>query len=243
LSGLPELAGDVILTADVHLGESDGRYPAFLALLEKYRTLPVVVLGDLFSYWYERWGKVPTRYRPFLADIVKLNRSAPVYLIPGNRDLLAGKTLTKLTNGAVIVTPGFIPLPKRGVVLTHGDLLTRWDSHYRFYRFMLSSGLMALFARLIPEFLAEKVVFGLRNMSAAEKRRAGEKLLGLELSVAEKLYTQDIDGLICGHFHPEYLLTYRGQRHWIKILPDWGTAPGSHMILTEPGATEYRPAT
>ncbi|MBN1808482.1 MAG: UDP-2,3-diacylglucosamine diphosphatase [Planctomycetes bacterium] len=233
------LTGDVVLTADVHLGDEGEREELFLKLLEKYRELPVLVLGDLFSYWYERWGRVPSRYRGFLEKIAQSERTEKVYLIPGNRDLLAGKALERLSGNKIARVHDTVKIKSRSVALTHGDLLTRWDGHYRLYRFLLSSGLMALLARMVPEFLAEKVVFGLKRASAADKRRRGDRMLNMELREAAKLLGDDIEGVVCGHFHPEYLVTYRGLKNWVRILPDWGRVPGNHAVLTAAGAFRY----
>jgi UDP-2,3-diacylglucosamine pyrophosphatase LpxH len=239
LQKLSHFEGPLVLTADVHIGEGEDRGRMFIQLLRRYRDLPVVVLGDLFSYWYERWGKVPARYMPYLEEITSLGRKVPVFLLPGNRDLLAGGALTKRSGGAVIVEKDVVRLPSRGVVLTHGDLLTSGDSQYRIYRFLMSSGMVSALARLVPQLVAEWVAFRLRGMSAAEKRRKGKKLTGLDLDVARKMFDADVEGIICGHFHPEWLVTYRGLRNWIRILPDWGIAPGNHAILNEAGGFEY----
>ena len=230
---------DIVLTADVHLEGEGGRSDVFIELLRRYAALPVVVIGDLFSYWYERWGKVPPRFAGVIDRISSLERKAPVFLVPGNRDLLVGGILEKRSRGALRVAPEVVRLEERGVVITHGDMLTRYDSHYRMYRFVLSSGLMSMLARMVPEAAAEWVAFRLKRMSAAEKRRRGEKLMPLELAEAAKLFSGEARSLICGHFHPDFLVSYVGAGRSVRVLPAWESAPGSHAVLTPEGAFSY----
>jgi UDP-2,3-diacylglucosamine hydrolase len=91
----------VYLISDVHAGiRGDGldaaKLEAFALVLEKARreASEVVLLGDIFDFWFEWKDVIPSRHLPWLNVLKNVADSGlPMSIFPGNHDFKLGGVL------------------------------------------------------------------------------------------------------------------------------------------------------
>ena len=109
--------GKVYFIADAHLGaESE---PAevrkladlldFLAYLEG-RASTLVLLGDVFDFWFERPRTAPTDHPELLAALLRVSEAGTdIHFLGGNHDYWAGSKLERMTGARVHRQPTTTP--------------------------------------------------------------------------------------------------------------------------------------
>ena len=145
---------------DSHLGVNPSgavpdREASLIALLESWKGAAshVVILGDLFEFWYEyRYYVSSEHFALFraLADLV--DSGVKVHLLRGNHDFALEGFFP--TNLGVEVTNS-LKLDVQGVAVyaTHGDGVTKSDRSYRVYRKILDFPLNRwLFRQIHPDW-------------------------------------------------------------------------------------------
>lgn len=166
-----------LVFADVHLkghGEDAAtldEFVAFLRGIDPAEFPRIVMLGDLFDFWFEYRHVIFSEYFEVLRALADLrDAGAELHLICGNHDFWAGRFLRDALG--VRVHPDSVVIEDAGlrVLFVHGDGVNPRDWAYRLYKRLARWPLVVGAFRLIhPDF-----AMGLaRFLSRASRRRKG----------------------------------------------------------------------
>jgi UDP-2,3-diacylglucosamine hydrolase len=199
------LPSPVLLFGDAHLGIAPPDAEA--DLLRFLRAVPthgqsLVIMGDLFDFWFAWRHAMPqTGYR-VLAAIADLREAGlPVLWIGGNHDCWCGETLEALTGAAYTLDPWRGRLGAWNALLAHGDGLREVeDRPYRRLRRVLRHPLaIRAFGWLHPNLSS---AIALRSSHTSRTRRAGDEGRGLHAVAASWMQSPtDPELVVYGHSH------------------------------------------
>ena len=194
--------------SDAHLGiEPPGAVPdreqKLIQLLSSWKgkASHVVVIGDLFEFWYEYNYYVASAhlnlYRAF-AELVE--SGVEVHLLQGNHDFAYGDFFPK-NLGVAIHKSVILEIQGKRVYLTHGDGVAKSDRGYRFLRRVLDFPLNRfLFRQIHPDW-----GMGLDRFVGRNSRKYGEnKTINVEeyLEWGDRILEKEkCDFCIHGHHH------------------------------------------
>lgn len=239
-----------IVVGDAHLDPTNhvDMQRFALALREWFQRADLVlVIGDLFHYWFGRKHAHIAHLQPLrkvLADARERGRRA--VFLPGNRDfLLRGRVLRELgfTWGG---DHTIAEVAGTRWLLHHGDLLCADDHAYRRARFVLRSAPVRWLSHILPVFALQAVARRIRAASqrSVERRFApgGAYALPAHLAISRERVadllaaTPGVDGgLICGHVHVAARVPLADERELIT-LPAWEGSEG-YLELGPEGVT------
>ena len=209
--------------ADLHLGQVSGDMERFAAALEKVRARgagEVVFLGDLFRtlvgfrrYWD---GDVVAG----LEGLAALRRNGVrVVLIEGNRDFFLDAAELDPFRDAAVQAHSFSAGGRR-FLLEHGDLVNTRDRQYRFWRRLSKSPAARLWARLLPAFLARRIVRGTESRLSQTNFSYRRVLPEDDLErAARRHFGAGVDVVFWGHFHRGWRLEDGGRV--AEVVPGW----------------------
>lgn len=194
--------------SDAHLGiDPPGAVPLrerkLVELLESWRgrASHVVIVGDLFEFWYEYRYYVPKDHVALygaLADLVA--SGTEVHLLQGNHDFAYGDFFPK-SFGVQVHKELVLEIQGKRVFFRHGDGVPKSDRGYRFLRKILDFPLNRwLFSRLHPDCgmaLARFVGRNSRRIGESREIRLDE-YLNWGASVLKR---HDCSVCIHGHHH------------------------------------------
>lgn len=219
-----------LFLADLHLdGDASPHALAFRALLAnlasqtKDRVVKLYLLGDLFEFWDEYHPQVIARYEHDLAALEAAHRAGvQLHFADGNRDFLYGRYVEErlaaqlLHDGArVELTPDF------AVWVEHGDLICRADVRYLRYRARVRSAPVKTIFRLLPWFIASRLVARISAKSKVDCMRKAQREFEPDLDYAyNRLTANNCQTLVCGHTHRPEVSDLGEGRHLI-VLPPW----------------------
>ena len=232
----------IIFLSDFHLGVPDAasslvrekRIVAFLD--EAARDLPdgtpgtaeIMLLGDLFDFWFEYRRAVPRGHVRLLGKLAELtDRGIPVHLFIGNHDMWIFDYVPKETGVVVHREPIVREIAGKRFLIGHGDGLGPGDHGYKFIKGIFRSPICQwLFARLHPNFglwLGDHLSGRSRKKSYANDRKwLGEDKEWLVQYCRERLATEHFDHMLFGHRHlPIDMEVAPGSRY--LNLGDWIT--------------------
>ena len=190
---------------DAHLGiapaESERALLAFLRSLTG-RARSLVIMGDLFDFWFAWRHVMPRSGFRVLAAIADLrDAGVEVLWIGGNHDCWGGDQLAADTGAQYTLEEWRGRIGPWRTVLAHGDgLRAKEDAPYRRLRTVLRHPLAIRAFRLLHPDLASRVA--LASSDTSRHRRAGDEGRGL-LSIGKALLERP-DGpdlVIHGHSH------------------------------------------
>jgi len=143
----------VVFFSDAHLGndnspQSQGRTERVCSFLESLpgRVEVVIILGDLFDFYFEYRSVVPARYLRVLSSLEALTRAGVrTYYVAGNHDFWLGRLFTDTLG--ITVEPDALLLDREGekncrVLASHGDGLGEGDTGYKILKMMLRNPLL-----------------------------------------------------------------------------------------------------
>lgn len=215
--------------ADAHLSDRDqGRQQLLIDFLELHRgeMERLVILGDLFDFWFGfPGGYINPAYRPLCDTLLSLTQDGVglIYL-EGNHDFSMGSFFTERLGCEVYTGHHRMDLDGRQVYLAHGDMINPSDVFYRAYRWLLKSRAMyAFIRRLGPERAAKvKGVLSRRAWMHGEGPLSVEPL-PYEETFARQQCSRGMDVVILGHFHRPCELTvgHEGRHCTYYNVGDW----------------------
>jgi len=204
-----------LVVGDVHLGvEAPGSERALLQLL---RTLPtrarsLVIMGDLFDFWFAWRTVMPRTGFRVLAALADLHDAGvPVLWIGGNHDCWGGEALHAETGALYTLAPWRGQIGRWDALLAHGDGLREVeDAPYRRLRTVLRHPWsIRAYGWLHPNLATHIAV---ASSKTSRKGRARDGGAGL-LAVAQRALAQ-ADGprlVMHGHSHvPQLVRAPRG---------------------------------
>jgi UDP-2,3-diacylglucosamine hydrolase len=183
----------------------------------------IYVLGDLFEFWEEYHRQVREKYERDLKALEDACKAGiQLWLLSGNRDFLYGRYVRDRLGANLMGDGGSVTLSdERRAWLEHGDLLCTADVRYLRYRRWVRSPLVRLGYRLMPWFLAEKVVGRVSAKSHDDCRTKDGKVFELNLDAAkQRLQATGCRVLMCGHTHRPQAADLGGGLR-LLVLPAW----------------------
>ncbi|MCC8179890.1 MAG: hypothetical protein LIP23_03130 [Planctomycetes bacterium] len=232
------------------------RLAAFLqSIQDQAKTL--ILLGDAFNFWFERFGKILGDYDTTLA-LFKLasDNGLDIHHVSGNRDFVVGEGLGLDPNtrypGYFRAKSGFtvsrlcdFGIEPHGprhrfhhngttVSCIHGDSLCTGDRMFMLLRWVLTGPIGKTGFRWMPRYFLDPIV-------SAQQGRTG--LRGSALEPAELFDKEAIkreiamgaDLLVCGHIHARFHkdIEIAGRTGRLEVVPPW--MDGWYAVLDDDG--------
>ncbi len=228
-SGVPRSisleARKVLVVSDAHLGQdlevpSDERQRRLIQLLEDQgpRADLVVLLGDIFEFWFEYRRVIPRDFLPLLGALTHLRRSTQVIFVEGNHDLWM-ETFFPDVLGIPVVEEGVdLRLGTLRVWLGHGDLVDGVSLGGRTTRKILGHPLLkGLFRWIHPDVgiaLAHTVAHWSRKRSREEEIPEPRLHQGVAALIREGYRL-----VVLGHLHE--VRAQRVGEGFLLVTGDW----------------------
>lgn len=215
--------------SDAHLGVNPpgavpDREKALVRFVEnmKGHASHLVIVGDLFEFWYEYNDYVNRNHMDLFFALRELVRSGcEVHLLQGNHDFAYGDFFPKL--GVQVHKELVLEIQGKRVYCRHGDGVAKSDVGYRFFRRVLDFPLNRfLFRQIHPDWgMALARFVGSSSREAGKKRviKVEEYLHWAQRMLREK----NCDYCVHGHHHLSGLWTIDGglvasAGEWIRKL-------------------------
>ena len=236
--------GPVYFLSDAHIGagtpageaEKETRLLAFLSRVGE-NAAALVLLGDLFDFWFEYRHAIPVRGFQVLARLRSLVESGlPIVFIGGNHDFWAGRFLQEQVG--VLAPPGALDIEVQGrrLFVAHGDALAPGDEGYKFIRRVFRNPLaIAAFRWIHPDF---GIPLATSSSGLSRQHTADIPVVAARLwkEIAAPQFERGRDGVLVGHFH--YPVHMRNRGCDFIINGDWMTH-WTYSVLTH-GTLELR---
>lgn len=200
-----------IIVADVHLNVADdGKqvredFEAFLRAIDPAETRTIVLLGDIFDFWFEYRHVIFSGYFEILAAFKRLARQGvEFHFLCGNHDFWAGRFLHHHL-GFHIHDQVTLPFGEKRVLFVHGDGIRKDDYAYRIYKRIARFPLVvAAFRWIHPDWamgIAQFVSRGSRTLKSGKDPAEGSEVIPLRTFAQEVIGRGEADVVICGHSH------------------------------------------
>lgn len=203
---------NTLFVSDVHLNvAADGRdtmerFTAFLRAVDPVRFPRIVIVGDLFDFWFEYRNVIFSGYFDVLRALADLrDRGVQFHFAVGNHDFWAGRFLHDHLGFEIEDKTFSIDCGGLRVAIVHGDGLNPSDRSYRLYkRFARWRPVVAAFRLIHPDWamaIAQGVSRGSRHMFQAEDLKDGSEVAPQRAYAEAFLSAGEADVLVCGHTH------------------------------------------
>lgn len=169
----------------------------------------LVILGDLFDFWFGFTDYINPAYRPLCDTLLSLTQDGVgLMYLEGNHDFSMGSFFTERLGGEVYPRDHRLHLEGQRVYLAHGDLINPSDVFYRIYRALLKNKAMYAFIRWLGPERTAKV----KDLISQRAWMHGGRPLSVEPLPSEETFlrqecAQGTDVVILGHFHRPCQLT------------------------------------
>jgi UDP-2,3-diacylglucosamine hydrolase len=167
--------GDWLFMADAHLREGDleqqKRIIRFLES-EKMNLETLVILGDLFEFWFGFEPFAFEGYRPLLDKLEELVRmGVHIWYVEGNHDFSLGRYFEETLRAEITGSNAALNLDGKRIYMAHGDLVNQRDRFYRLFRCMLRNALTYWVMRRVGPGVCKGVAHVLSSMSTGKRVR------------------------------------------------------------------------
>jgi len=226
----------VFLVSDIHAGTwEDAGEPAklhdFRRLLEHARreASELVLLGDVFDFWFEWRHVIPKRHFPWLNALNELSRAGiPVHIFPGNHDFRLEGFLEESCGLVVHGERQRREMLGRRVLLHHGDGIDPWERWYRLVRRLMRNRLAySLCSWLHPDLgmrIADRASIGGDTCHWTEQEQRAYLLRALPgiLQPGDEFF-------LMGHLHRACQVDHEGCR--VVVLPPFLEASRGYAVF------------
>jgi UDP-2,3-diacylglucosamine hydrolase len=215
------------IASDQHLGAvPPAKERAFVDFLERVGTegRSLLLVGDLFDFWFEYGPVIAGRHFRTLAALAELVESGiPVTLMGGNHDAWGGRFLREEVGVRFHPDQLRTEIGGRSALVAHGDGVGRGDLKYRLLKTLLRSRpIIGAFRAVHPEIgfrLAGAVstTEGKLTNDAAAQGRARFIEEWARSRLAEE---PELELVICGHSHVPAIVEVFPGRYYLNA-GDW----------------------
>ncbi len=198
----------LLVVGDAHIGAAPPENES--ALLRFFREAPgradsLLVVGDLFEFWFGWRETIPRRAFPIAAALAELAARMPVSMVGGNHDRW-GRPFWASTAGLAWSRAALeFPLGGRMIRALHGDGLAERPGRLRWtHRLIGHPATAAIFALLHPDigvWLVDRVAPHLGDRNATPAHRAASAARQLAYARLASAGTVPPWMLIMGHTH------------------------------------------
>jgi UDP-2,3-diacylglucosamine hydrolase len=220
-------SGDVRIVADTHFrdralpGEPDrrDRFIRFLDATPKGTFL--VLLGDIFDFYFEYRSVVPRRFLDIFAAISRTSaRGVDMRFLGGNHDYWVGDFFERELGVRVHRKEIRVEAQGRKLVLAHGDLVMPKDYGYKVLKSVIRNPVVIEVSRWIHPDLLDAIAGGVAHGSRALFHIAQEKRARAVAAHAwDHFFARGNDGFVMGHVHFPMHETREGKE--FVIVGDW----------------------
>ena len=214
--------------SDFHLGESQAErdqrklvlFDSFLARI-RGDVQHLVILGDLFDFWFEYRYLVPKHNLSILFKLRDLVQGGiKVTYVCGNHDFWIGDFMERELGFVIEPDQLIIDTPRGRLLALHGDGIAPSDVKYRLLKRVLRNRAGIALYRQLPTTLAFKLALavsgGSRHYGA---ERPDDKFVQEYHDFAKRKFAEDFYAVVCGHVHWPELVDYDG-RYYVNC-GDW----------------------
>ncbi len=209
----------ILIFSDVHLqvGEAGQRgrerFIQFLQSFDPSEFTRIIILGDLFDFWFEYRHVIFSGYFDVLRAFADLRDAGVQFdFVCGNHDLWAGRFLESELGFTIHRDRLELDLDGTRALFVHGDGINPRDVGYRVYKKFAQYPLVVwLFSLLHPDWamrLAHGVSHGSRRLFQAEDLSQGSEVAPLREHAERVLAAGGIDVVFSGHCHYPQRLEY-----------------------------------
>jgi len=236
----------IYFVSDAHFGlyplaEERPREEAFLQFLEFVGQTgqSLILLGDLFDFWYEYRSVIPRRYIRILSALERLKREGlDIHFLVGNHDFWMGNFFQKELGIPVHQEPWETSFQGKRFFIFHGDGIAKKDRGYRMLKKILRNPVFISLYRLLHPDLAFAMAGFFSRLSRNHTPVSKEKMEILEkdyLEYAEKRFQEGYDCVVLGHTHRPLEMrrgkwTYLNTGDWM-IYFTYGKFTQGHLSL------------
>lgn len=232
--------------SDIHLGagseaEARATEQRFVAWLDRVAqdAETVVLVGDIFDFWFEYREVVPKGFVRTLGKIAELtDRGIRVLFFTGNHDMWMGDYLQRECGVELYTAPTELTIGSRRLFVAHGDNMNidgQWVLQAMNAMFR-SKALKWLFSWFVHPDWALR--FGHWWSGHSRKQHAMHDALTESITEPLIAYARDydreheVDGYLFGHMH--YARDYRDEGLHVVLLGAWDCYP-SYAVLDKEG--------
>lgn len=208
------LEGVVYIASDFHLGtpskeESEKREERIIAWLDQIKkdATHLILLGDVFDFWFEYKDVAPRGYFNFFAKLCELrNQGINIYYFTGNHDMWVKDYFEKEMGMTIFRKQQSFVVNGKRCLIGHGDGLGPKDHGYKLIkRIFAFRPNVVLYGALHPRIAFSLARFFSRKSraltSAEEEKYMGDDKEFLVQYAYSVLQTENIDYFIYGHRH------------------------------------------
>lgn len=201
-----------LVFADVHLKVDAASRPilddfvAFLRSIDPAEFQRIVIVGDLFDFWFEYRHVIFSGYFDVVRALADLcDAGIECHLVCGNHDFWAGRFLRQELGFNIHKDAYDCALGNRRVRFVHGDGVNAADASYRLYkRVVRAPVVIALFRLLHPDWamaVAQRISRASRKRSSPAHRYDSPEIAAIREYARGVIAAGEADVVVCGHTH------------------------------------------
>lgn len=223
----------IYFLSDFHLGAPDRRTSLdrerkIVRFLEQIRhdAAMILILGDMFDFWFEYRKVVPKGYVRILGKLAEITDSGiPIHFFIGNHDMWMHGYFEDELNIPVFHTHQAYHFNGRRFQIGHGDGLGPGDHGYKWLKKLFRHPLSQLMFGMLPPVIGIGMADFFSRRSRALTGNADDRFLGedrewLVSHCREELKRAPIDFFIFGHRHLPIDFQLTPQSRYVN-LGDW----------------------
>lgn len=206
--------GTLYVASDFHLGTPDEsssrkRETLIVKWLDQisHNATHLILLGDIFDFWFEYKYVVPKGYFRFLAKLDQLrNQGVEIYYFTGNHDLWVKDYFTQELGITIFRKQQPFVVNGKRCLIGHGDGLGKGEKGYKLMKKGFSFKPNIVLYRALHPYFAFGLARFLSRKSRAATAQTEEQYLGddkelLVLYAQSVLKDEEIDYFIYAHRH------------------------------------------
>jgi UDP-2,3-diacylglucosamine hydrolase len=219
--------GRIVFVSDAHLGAPSGA-PQREEWLARFLTglrgniAGLMIVGDLFDFWFEYRHAIPKGHFQVLRAIADLRSDGvPVVYFGGNHDFWAGSYLKEEIGIEVTDVPLEFLIHGRRIFVAHGDGLGGGDHGYKILKRILRNRLCIGLYRAVHPDVGIPFAYGVSSLSRRHTEPREVLIPKIVRDVAAPRLRAGVDAVVMGHVHePAHLRLPGGD---FLIIGDWMT--------------------
>lgn len=219
---------DWLFIADAHLREWDfGRQGRIIRFLEREKKNlgTLVILGDLFEFWFGFESFAFEGYKPVLDELERLvEDGVHIRYTEGNHDFSLGKYFEDTLGAQIDANESIIELDGKRIYMAHGDLVNKKDVFYRILRHGLRNPFSYWIIRRVGPRVSKKVAAFLSSISfGKQKRTHPERTERIFQQFAKGKLREGFDVVILAHNHVPQSCSFSidGKQTYYFNVGDW----------------------
>ncbi len=196
--------------SDFHLGEPDPdrdreKYRLFCRFLDRVGADldHLLILGDLFDFWFEYRHLIPKRHLAILFRLRDLVvAGVRVTYVCGNHDFWIGDFMETELGFSVVRDELSIDSPQGRVLVLHGDGVAPSDWKYRMLKRVLRNRVNIALYRLFPSSAAYGLALTVSRRSRGHtEQRPLDSFVEEYVDFARGKFAEGYFAVVCGHIH------------------------------------------